>query len=305
MAAPTTTPYSLPEYSTHVTLTLSSPIDLLGDDGEALETILATPHSLPEFSSDVTLTLSSPIDLLDDDSEVLETIWHRYAMNLLIDCVMQHLHDRTDYFVGGNMFIYYNEQQARNRDYRGPDFFFVWGRPLDQKRRWYATWEEEGHFPNVIIELMSPTTRRIDLGPKKSLYQNTFKTEDYFCYDPLKQKLFGWTLTSAGYVQLEPNESGWLWCEQLQLWLGKARSIIGAQDDIFLRFFTSDGKLVGSRAEVALDERDAARQELEAARDEVERAQTDAERERQRAELAEAELALLKAEFTLRDKPAS
>jgi hypothetical protein len=32
--------------------------------------------------------------------------------------------ERQDYFVGGNMFIYYSRRQVRNRDFRGPDFFW-------------------------------------------------------------------------------------------------------------------------------------------------------------------------------------
>ena len=63
------------------------------------------------------------VQLIETDGEPLETLWHFMSIVLLIDSVRHHFHPRTDFFVGGNMFIYYSEEQARNRDYRGPDFF--------------------------------------------------------------------------------------------------------------------------------------------------------------------------------------
>jgi len=64
-------------------------------------------------------------DLVFDDGEPLETNRHRIAMNVLspqkwLDWAAGCL------FVGGNMFIYYSTKQARNRDFKGPDFFVVW-----------------------------------------------------------------------------------------------------------------------------------------------------------------------------------
>jgi hypothetical protein len=62
--------------------------------------------------------------LLEEDGVPLETDWHRLEMNLLIEVVTNYWRDREDYYVGGNMFIYYNEEHARNADCRGPDFFW-------------------------------------------------------------------------------------------------------------------------------------------------------------------------------------
>ena len=256
------------------------------------------PDPLPVYRSEVTLRPTSPIDLVLEDGEPLETFWHRDAMNLLIDCIDQYFRGRTDYVVGGNQFIYYNEHQARNIDYKGPDFFFVWGRPRHTERSAWVTWDEEGSLPNVIIELMSPSTRRVDLLSKKTLYQNTFKTNDYFCYDPFTGEFFGWTLKDGAYIALEPNANGWLWSNQLQLWLGLARCVFLNLEDVYLRFFTPEGGMVGSFAEAA--QADAERAQAEAAR-----ALADAQRQRLRADAAEAELATLKAQLKAKDNPAS
>src|SRR5437868_1068353 len=107
------------------------------------------------------------VELVETDGEPLETLWHFSAIGLLLDSVCWHFRDRTNYFVAGNMFLYYSEEQARNRDYRGPDFFYVDGVDGRRLRRWWAVWEEDGRYPDVIMELLSPTTAVLDRTVKK------------------------------------------------------------------------------------------------------------------------------------------
>ena len=112
------------------------------------------------------------IDLPYDDGEPLESNWHRLQINLLGDALHQHWHGRTDFFAGGNMFVYYSLEQARTRDYKGPDFFVVTGADGTRPRHSWVLWEEGGRYPNVIVELLSPSTMAQDLGPKKDLYES-------------------------------------------------------------------------------------------------------------------------------------
>ncbi len=65
------------------------------------------------------------IELPSEDGLPFESNWHRIQINLLIDCTRQHWRGQTNFFAGGNMFIYYSTRQARTRDYKGPDFFVV------------------------------------------------------------------------------------------------------------------------------------------------------------------------------------
>jgi Uma2 family endonuclease len=125
-----------------------------------------------------------PTDLIFDDGEPLESNRHRIAMNILIRSLQQAWADRNDYFTGGNMFIYYSSTQVRNRDFRGPDFFAVLNVDGNNSRLGWVVWEENGRYPDVIVELMSPSTAAIDKGIKKNLYEQTFHTSDYFVYDP-------------------------------------------------------------------------------------------------------------------------
>jgi Uma2 family endonuclease len=188
-------------------------------------------------------------ELIWDDGEPMETYWHRCAMNLLIEVVYWHNRDRTDFYVGGNMFIYYSARQARTREYRGPDFFFVWRVNRFPMRKFWAVWNEGGKYPDLIIELLSPTTAELDLTVKKDLYRTVFQTRDYFCYDPDSQSLRGWRLREGEYEPLTPNKEGRLWCQELGLWLGPWKGSYLGYEDVWLRFFDAEGRLVPTPAE--------------------------------------------------------
>src|SRR5580698_1139434 len=64
---------------------------------------------------------------VETDGEPMESTWHRDCMMLLITSILYWWREREDFYVSGNSFIYFNQEQARNRDYRGPDFFVVNG----------------------------------------------------------------------------------------------------------------------------------------------------------------------------------
>ena len=153
------------------------------------------------------------IDLPYEDGEPLESNWHRLQINLLGDVLRQHWPERTDFFAGGNMFVYYSLEQARNRDYKGPDFFVVLGVDGARPRHSWIVWQEQGRYPDVIVELLSPTTISQDLGPKKDLYERVFKTSEYFCVNPDDWSLRGWHLDNMHYVALQPDPRGWLWAK--------------------------------------------------------------------------------------------
>ena len=187
-----------------------------------------------------------PTDLIFDDGVPLESNRHRIAMNVLIRSLQQAWRDRTDFYTGGNMFVYYSSTQARNRDFRGPDFFVALDVDGTKERQGWVVWEEEGRYPDVIVELMSPSTAQIDRGIKKDLYQRTFKIRDYFVYDPFNpDSLQGWCLNNEfQYQELTQNEQGWLWCETLNFWLGTWQGIIDRETAIWLRFYDTSGNLV-------------------------------------------------------------
>ena len=202
------------------------------------------------------------LELPTEDGIPLESSWHRAQINLLIELLRFHWRDRTDFYVGGNMFIYYSLEQVRTHSYRGPDFFVVKGVDGSYSRGAWVVWEEGGRYPDVIVELLSPSTARIDKTVKKDLYERVFRTPEYFCYDPDSEELIGWRLSAGRYRPLEPNERGWLWSEELELWLGKWQGEFQREQAVWLRFYDREGNLIPTEAEAARQRAEAAETEL-------------------------------------------
>ncbi|MDD1416816.1 Uma2 family endonuclease, partial [Dolichospermum sp. ST_con] len=161
--------------------------------------------------------------------------------------------ERTDFYAVGNLSIYYSPHQKKSEDVRGPDFFVVLGTERKTRKSW-VVWEENGKYPHVIVEILSPTTAKTDRETKKLLYQDTFRTPDYFWFDPYTLEFAGFNLISGKYQPLQPNEKGHLWSEELGLYLGIYEGL--------LRYFTSSGILVPTPEESA--EMEATRAAMEA-----------------------------------------
>ena len=241
--------------------------------------IETTPEQKPQAAATLDWWIPPPTDLIFDDGEPMESNRHRIAMNVLIRSLQQAFADRNNFFTGCNMFIYYSSTQARNRDFKGPDFFAVLDVDGTKERQGWVIWEEEGRYPDVIVELMSPSTAREDTTTKKNIYERVFRTPDYFVFDPFDpNSLQGWHLDASQHYQpLVANEQNRLWCGSLGFWLGTWQGTIDRETAIWLRFFDSAGNLV-------LLPEEAAQQQAEAAQQQAEAAQQQAEAERQRAE---------------------
>lgn len=196
---------------------------------------------------------------------------------LLIQSLEWVWQDRQDFYAFGNLTIYYSPRQRKSENFRGPDFFVVLNTERKPRKSW-VVWEEDGKYPNVIIELLSNLTAVIDRGLKKQIYQDNFRTPDCFWFDPNTLEFKGFHLVDGQYQELSPDQRGWLWSPQLQLFLGI--------DNGKLRFFTPAAALVLIPQEAMVIEQQ--RAEAEHLRAEAERQR--AETERQRAEDAEAQL---------------
>jgi Uma2 family endonuclease len=219
-----------------------------------------------------------PGDLYSDEPP-LESDLHRDQINLLIHLLRSFWHDRQDFYVSGNITIYYSPNQLKSEYFRGPDFFVVLGTERRSRKSW-VVWEEDGKYPNVIVELLSDSTAKTDRGLKKQIYQDTFRTPDYFWFDPHSLEFEGFHLVDGTYRPIPPTEQGWRWSEQLRLYLGI--------DQAQLRFFTPDGNLVPTPEEIATVERQRADAEHQRADTEHQRAEAERQRsERLRAKLQE------------------
>jgi Uma2 family endonuclease len=207
-----------------------------------------------------------PTGDLHSDEPPLESDLHRLQMTLLIESIEWLWRNRNDFYASGNLTVYYSSSQPKSEDFQGPDFFVVLETERKPRKSW-VVWEEDGKYPNVIVELLSDSTAATDKGLKKQIYQNTFRTLDYFWFDPNNLEFAGFILVGGEYQPLQPNPLSWLWSQQLGLYLGVYEEK--------LRFFTSEGQLVTTSVEEAEQERqqkELAEEELEQEKQESDRA---------------------------------
>ncbi len=235
-----------------------------------------------------------PTDLPYDDGEPMESPWHAHTLPLLKASIIA-LRGGTmeDYFVGTNMFVYYSMQQVRNKDYKGPDAFVVNNVDGTRDRLSWIAWAEDGRYPDVIFELLSRSTEREDLGNKKHLYEQTFRTSEYFCIAPQVERLLGWRLESNHYVEIAPDERGWLWSHQLEAWVGPWRGTYLAHTYTWPRLYAADGSLILLSEEAAIQRAEAAEEQARAAEEQARAAEEQARSAEERATRAEERAARL------------
>jgi Uma2 family endonuclease len=190
---------------------------------------------------DAELPAMPPCDLYSDEPP-LESYLHLQQLLLLIKCLDWLWQDRDDYFAAGNLTIYYSSQKIKTRDFKGPDFFVVLGTEQRPRKSW-TVWEEGGKYPNLIIELLSDSTANVDRVAKKQLYQDTFRTLEYFWFSPDTLEFEGYGLLEGLYQPIAPQASGLLWSSQLNLFLGV--------HDRQLRYFSPAGELIPTPEESA------------------------------------------------------
>jgi Uma2 family endonuclease len=191
-------------------------------------------------------------DEIFSDEPPLETALHLEQIILLLTSLELFWDDRNDFFAAGNLTIYYSLRQVKSRDSRGPDFFVVLDTERRPRKSW-AVWQENHKFPNIIVEVLSPSTAKVDKTTKKTLYQNIFRTPEYFWFDPYNTVEFaGFRLQNGKYEPIKPNAQGYLWSQELGLYLGLHEGLV--------RYFTLEGELVPSPKEDALELRQRAAQ---------------------------------------------
>ncbi len=196
-----------------------------------------TAKRLDELMPDATL--------LESDEPEMESSLHYLQLALLVSCLDWLWREQKDYFIGANLTIYFSRQQLKNRDFRGPDFFLVKNTQNHPRRSW-VVWEEDGKYPDLIIELLSTSTAAIDKALKKTLYEERFRTQEYFWFSPDTLELAGFKLIDGKYKPIKSNNSNLLWSNVLGLYLG-------LQGDK-LRYFDAEERLVLTPEEVALQE---------------------------------------------------
>jgi Uma2 family endonuclease len=247
---------------------------------------------MPIISSQEFANLLPDSNMLASDEPEMESSLHYLQAMLLVSCLEWLWRDRDDFFIGANLTVYFSRQQLKNRDFRGPDFFLVKNTQRQPRRSW-VVWEEDGKYPDIIIELLSESTANVDRTDKRELYQDRFRTPEYFWFDPESLEFVGLRLVGNRYQDI-PNQPYGKWSETLELYL----AILDGQ----LRFFKPNGELVPTPQESAVREGEAAlmaRNESALAKQESALAKQESALAKEEAARAKQESALAKEETTL------
>jgi Uma2 family endonuclease len=211
-------------------------------------------QAIPKSAVELTVELNSgvqqvsfPPEELWSDEPPLESDLHRDQIDLLIRLMRSifqpgGLAGRDDVYVAGNLTVFYSPNQKKSEYFRGPDLFVVMGTDPRPRRSW-TVWQENGQYPNVIIELLSDSTAAVDRNEKKGIYQAVWRVPEYFWFDPDDFEFQGFRLVNGQYQPIEPNSQGYLWSQELGFYLGLHYRQ--------LRLFQADGSLVPLPEEAA------------------------------------------------------
>ena len=133
-----------------------------------------------------------------DGKPMAETPIHWHATVDAAQPLQEFYRDRADVYVGSDMMMYYREGDIRACV--SPDVFVAFGVPKLPERRVWRTWVE-GKLADVVLEITSLGTRRVDEVTKTALYAE-LGIREYWQFDPegdyLEPMLKGRRLGSDG-----------------------------------------------------------------------------------------------------------
>jgi Uma2 family endonuclease len=167
------------------------------------------------------LTLEDVLHPQQGDT-ILESDDHRKDLIYLVSVLVARLAQVVGAVVLSDCEVIWDNPQIRSHS---PDVAVIFG--VKRPRRWRSfDVAAVGVRPILIIEVTSPTTRRIDLHTKRRQYYR-LGVEWYAIVDELpargdrrRLRVLGYRRGQRGYQRLPLNPAGRLWLDPVGLWLG-------------------------------------------------------------------------------------
>ncbi len=179
------------------------------------ESSIEQDSSVPEWKKKPRTMLPGGIEMppLEDelpysDGEPTESEKHLSQMTLLIQTLTHYYNDlgRKDVAIHGNLAMYFSLEQAEKQSFRAPDFFVALGtKPRATHRKSWVMWQE-GRSPNLVIELLSDSTKANDRGIKKEIYQDVLRVPEYILHDVDRNVFEAYRLRGNGSKHLNYEE---------------------------------------------------------------------------------------------------
>ena len=160
-----------------------------------MSTALASPYSSRQHAR--------PSHFPESDGKPMaETDKHRTQMITLIDALEEYFRPDAEIYVTGNILVHYCDE-AGEWKFLSPDVFVAKG--IEKKARRSYVIEDEGKAPDMIIELVSPSTKVEDFGNKRIIYAG-WNVQEYFLFDPtgelMSSPLRGFRLSGNEYMPM-------------------------------------------------------------------------------------------------------
>lgn len=196
--------------------------------------------------------------------------------------VLKQQYQGQNCFVTGNLAVFPPTRDYPFR-YLAPDVMVVKGVTISEAEKarlnsWMMR-KPNRPAPTVVFEISSEETWPQDLDPKPDHYRR-LGVREYFVYDPQQywpnttQHLRGWRYVNGQTEEIEPDERGWLWSEELESWL--------VPDGLLLQLYDREGNQRLTRAEAEAQNAEAERARAEVTQALFEAAQAKAEAALQR-----------------------
>ena len=186
--------------------------------------------------------------------------------------VLKKLHPDGNYAIGQDCGIYWRETNPPERGAEAPDWFYVPNVPPlynGEIRRSYVFWREL-KAPLIALEFASGDgSEERDNTPLSSTNGSTVKPGKFWVYEKIIRipyygiyeiktgKLEVYHLQDFSYEKLSPNERGHYEIEPLGVELGLWRGTYQNQNQLWLRWWDSNGKLllIGEEKAIRLAQR--------------------------------------------------
>ena len=199
---------------------------------------------------------------IEDDEPLAESENQLFPLTYAHAALISWFEDDPTTWVGGDMFLYYEEGVLSS--VVTPDVFVVTRTHKRHKRNIFQTWVE-GRVPDLVLEVMSPTSVRRDTVTKYALYRD-LGVREYWLYDPTEEgfiepRLRGYMLVGGEYQPIETREA-----DGRQVGVSEVLGLELHADAEWFRFFDPEsGEYVPDTYENrrALEESENARRELE------------------------------------------
>jgi Uma2 family endonuclease len=223
----------------------------------------------------------------DSDGEPMSDTTLQYHYIVMIRDGLEALFaDRSDVFVAANLLWYAVEGDATVR--AGPDVMVAFGR-LKGHRGSYRQWEEGGHPPDVVFEILSPGNRAGELKQKFEFYQ-AHGVEEYYIYDPDRGRLTGYR-REGGELHEVPRMQGYispLMGVQFELAQGELR-LYGPNGRRFLTPLEQDQRANRAERRAQQEQLRAEQERLRAEQERFQREDAERQRDQERSEREAAE----------------